>query len=156
MARSPARTAVHPTGNQNSPSQLYGPDGFIRPQRFVLSAFYALPFFQHNKSFVGATWGGWRLAGVLTIQSGDRLTLTTTTGHQRFWNHHGPRPDRGRLHLSGAEYIRRDRGSPDQLLQQELHHDGADHRRGRQGHHLWRLRESASSADLAKPIQIFL
>ncbi len=73
-----------PTGNQNSPSQLYGPDGFIRPQRFVFSSYYALPFFQHNKSFVGATLGGWRLAGVLTIQSGDRLTLTTTTATNVF------------------------------------------------------------------------
>jgi hypothetical protein len=71
-------------GNQNSPSQAYGPDGFIRDQRFVLSAFYALPFFQHNRSFVGTTLGGWRLAGVLTIQSGDRLTLTTNTSTNVF------------------------------------------------------------------------
>jgi hypothetical protein len=72
------------TGNQNSPSQLYGPDSFIRDQRFVLSAFYALPFFEHNKSFVGTVLGGWRLAGVLTIQSGDRLTLQTQTSTNVF------------------------------------------------------------------------
>ncbi len=72
------------TGNQNSPSQSYGPDSFIRDQRFVLSAFYALPFFEHNKSLVGATLGGWKLAGVLTIQSGDRLTLTTNTSTNVF------------------------------------------------------------------------
>jgi Carboxypeptidase regulatory-like domain/TonB-dependent Receptor Plug Domain len=72
------------TGNQNSPSQLYGPDSFIRDQRFVLSAYYALPFFAHNKSFVGATLGGWRLAGVLTLQSGDRLTLTNNTATNVF------------------------------------------------------------------------
>jgi hypothetical protein len=72
------------TGNQNSPSQLYGPDSFIRDQRFVLSAFYALPFFEHNKSFVGTVLGGWRLAGVLTIQSGSRLTLTNQTSTNVF------------------------------------------------------------------------
>jgi hypothetical protein len=72
------------TGNQNSPSQTYGPDGFIRDQRFVLSAFYALPFFEHNKSFVGTALGGWRLAGVLTIQSGDRLTPDDQTATNVF------------------------------------------------------------------------
>lgn len=72
------------TGNQNSPSQLYGPDSFIRDQRFVLSAFYSLPVFEHNKSFVGQTLGRWKLAGVLTIQSGQRLTLTTTTSTNLF------------------------------------------------------------------------
>ena len=72
------------TGNPNSPSSLYGPDSFIRDQRFVLSAFYALPFFAHNKSFVGAVLGGWRLSGVLTVQSGQRLSLTTTTATNIF------------------------------------------------------------------------
>lgn len=67
------------TGNQNSPSSLYGPDSFIRDQRFVLSAFYALPGPSNAKSFVGSALNGWRLSGVTTIQSGDRLTLTTTT-----------------------------------------------------------------------------
>ncbi len=71
-------------GNQNSPSLNYGPDSFIRPQRFVFSAFYALPFFQNNKSFVGAALGGWRLAGVLTIQSGQRLTPYTQTATNVF------------------------------------------------------------------------
>jgi hypothetical protein len=67
------------TGNQNSPSSRYGPDSFIRDQRFVLSAFYAIPGFANSKSFAGKTLGGWRLAGVTTIQSGQRLTLTTNT-----------------------------------------------------------------------------
>ena len=55
------------TGNQNSPSSRYGPDSFIRDQRFVLSAFYAIPGFANSKSFAGKTLGGWRLAGVTTI-----------------------------------------------------------------------------------------
>lgn len=67
-----------PTGTQNNPSNTYGPDGFIRDQRFVLSAVYALPLLE-KRGFVTQTLGGWRLASVVTVQSGDRLTLTTTT-----------------------------------------------------------------------------
>jgi len=73
-----------PTGDQNRPSQTYGPDGFIRDQRFVLSLFYAIPGFEHSKSLVGTVLGGWRVSGVTTIQSGDRLTLTTTTSTNLF------------------------------------------------------------------------
>lgn len=68
-----------PTGNQNSPSQDYGPDSFIRDQRFVLSSTYALPLLQGQNALVKGAVGGWRLGGVFTAQSGDRLTLTTTT-----------------------------------------------------------------------------
>jgi Carboxypeptidase regulatory-like domain/TonB-dependent Receptor Plug Domain len=72
------------TGDQNTRSQRYGPDSFIRDQRFVLSAVYAIPGFERNKSFVGAILGGWRLAGVTTIQTGQRLTLTTSTSTNVF------------------------------------------------------------------------
>ncbi len=73
-----------PTGDQNRPSQTYGPDGFIRDQRFVLSAVYALPLLQNHSLFIRSVLGSWQLGSVFTIQSGDRLTLTTTTATNVF------------------------------------------------------------------------
>ncbi|SPF35634.1 conserved exported hypothetical protein [Candidatus Sulfopaludibacter sp. SbA4] len=72
------------TGDQNSRTQRYGPDSFIRDQRFVMSAFYAIPGFANNKSLAGQVLGGWRLAGVVTVQAGQRLTLTTSTATNVF------------------------------------------------------------------------
>jgi hypothetical protein len=68
-----------PTGDQNRPSQTYGPDAFIRDQRFVFSAVYALPEFKGRGMFMETALGGWRLGSVVTVQSGQRLTLSTTT-----------------------------------------------------------------------------
>jgi Carboxypeptidase regulatory-like domain len=68
-----------PVGDQNRPSQTYGPDSFIRDQRFVLSGLYALPLLHDRNAFVRTALGGWRLGGVFTMQTGQRLTLTTTT-----------------------------------------------------------------------------
>ncbi len=67
-----------PVGPQNNPSNTYGPDGFIRDQRFVLSLVYALPSLE-NHAMARPVLGGWKLASVVTVQSGDRLTLTTST-----------------------------------------------------------------------------
>lgn len=67
-----------PVGTQTNPSDTYGPDGFIRDQRFVLSAVYALPSLQ-NHGMLKPVLGGWKLSSVVTVQSGDRLTLTTST-----------------------------------------------------------------------------
>ncbi len=68
-----------PVGDQNRPSQTYGPDGFIRDQRFVLSAVYATPRLQDRAFLIRGVLGAWSVSSVVTIQSGDRLTLTTTT-----------------------------------------------------------------------------
>ncbi|HTS26810.1 MAG TPA: carboxypeptidase-like regulatory domain-containing protein [Bryobacteraceae bacterium] len=87
------------TGDQNSRSQRYGPDSFIRDQRFVVSAFYALPGPANSKSLAGQVLGGWRLAGVVTVQAGQRLTLTTSTATNVF----GVTTDRVQLAL-GCTY----------------------------------------------------
>jgi hypothetical protein len=63
-------------GDQNSPSQRYGPDYFIRPHRFVANFTYQLPGPKDLRSFRGELLGGWMLAGVVTVQSGHPLTLT--------------------------------------------------------------------------------
>jgi len=72
------------TGNQNDPRQRYGPDSFVRDQRFVLSAVYALPGPKDAKSLLGEVLGGWQAGTVTTIQSGQRLTLTETNTNNAF------------------------------------------------------------------------
>jgi hypothetical protein len=81
------------TGDQNNPQQRYGPDGFVRDQRFVLSAVYALPGFKDKHSLVGEAFGGWQLGTVTTIQTGQRLTITGTNSNNVF----GITSDRGQL-----------------------------------------------------------
>jgi hypothetical protein len=63
-------------GDQNNPRARYGPDGFIRPQRFVLSYLYNLPGPKNHLSPSGRLLAGWGIRGVTTIQSGQRLNLT--------------------------------------------------------------------------------
>jgi len=65
-------------GNQNDPRARYGPDYYIRPQRFVVSYVYAPPFFQHSGALVRNTLGGWKIAGVTTIQAGHPLGVLDT------------------------------------------------------------------------------
>jgi hypothetical protein len=65
-----------PTGNQNDPRARYGPDGFVRPQRFVLSYQYDLPGPANKSSLRGRTLAGWGVAGVTTIQAGQFMTIT--------------------------------------------------------------------------------
>jgi hypothetical protein len=65
-------------GDNNNPRADYGPDSFVRPHRFVFSAVYELPGPSNRHSLVGQTLGGWKLAGVTTIQSGHRLSLASS------------------------------------------------------------------------------
>jgi hypothetical protein len=62
-------------GDNNNPRADYGPDWFVRPQRLVVSAVYALPGPGNRRSLLGEALGGWKLAGVTTIQSGHLLPL---------------------------------------------------------------------------------
>ena len=65
-------------GNQFTARQTnYGPEGFIRPQRLVISYSYQLPHPTNLSSFAGKTLGGWMASGVTTIQSGHQLTAVT-------------------------------------------------------------------------------
>ncbi len=65
-------------GDQNSARANYGPDGFIRPQRLVISYVYDFPAPASSSSLKGRALGGWSVAGVTTFQNGQRLTLTDT------------------------------------------------------------------------------
>jgi TonB-dependent Receptor Plug Domain len=62
-------------GDNNNPRTDYGPDSFIRPHRFVLSAVYDFPGPSDLHSLRGQLLGGWKVTGVETIQSGHRLPL---------------------------------------------------------------------------------
>jgi len=62
-------------GNQNVQSARYGPDLFVRPQRFVVSYVYAPPFFEHRGALLRNTLSGWKIAGVTTIQDGHPLAV---------------------------------------------------------------------------------
>ncbi|HEV2304731.1 MAG TPA: carboxypeptidase-like regulatory domain-containing protein [Candidatus Acidoferrales bacterium] len=64
-------------GNQNDPKSRYGPDGFVRPQRLVISYLYNLPGPHNEFSLGGRFLAGWGVSGITTIQSGEPLTLTT-------------------------------------------------------------------------------
>ena len=71
-------------GDQNNPGARYGWDGFVRPHRFVFSGVYELPGFRNQRSGVNKLLGGWSVAGVATIQSGQRLTVTATNAQNVF------------------------------------------------------------------------
>jgi hypothetical protein len=54
----------------------YGPDNFIRPQRFVFSGAYQTPGLSGQNALVKRTLGDWTLSGVVTLQDGHLLTIT--------------------------------------------------------------------------------
>ncbi|MGD0416650.1 MAG: carboxypeptidase-like regulatory domain-containing protein [Terriglobales bacterium] len=65
-------------GNQYLQSARYGPDLFVRPQRFVASYVYAPPYFEHRGALLRNTLSGWKIAGVTTIQNGHPLAVQNT------------------------------------------------------------------------------
>lgn len=71
-------------GNNNDPRSNYGPDAFVRPHRFVLSGVYELPGPRNHRSLAGQFLANWKLAGVLTLQSGHLLPLINNTGTNAF------------------------------------------------------------------------
>jgi hypothetical protein len=60
-------------GDQNNLRAGYGPDPSMRPQRFVLSAFYALPGPGKAHPVLAYTLGGWNVSAVALAQSGHQL-----------------------------------------------------------------------------------
>ena len=83
-------------GDQNDPRSRYGPDGFVRPQRFVLSYQYDLPGPRNKTSLKGRALAGWAVAGVTTIQAGQFMTITETNSSNAF-GMDGPSQDRPQL-----------------------------------------------------------
>jgi hypothetical protein len=65
-------------GNQYDPRGRYGADPEVRPQRLIVSYVYELPFFKNSAALLHTTLGGWKIAGVTTIQSGHPLPVENT------------------------------------------------------------------------------
>jgi hypothetical protein len=74
-------------GDANNP--LYGPDGGIRPQRFVFSYVYSLPGPKNLRSVPGMFFGGWQLTGVTTYQAGQFLTITNNVNANNIYGDTG-------------------------------------------------------------------
>jgi len=64
--------------------QQYGPAGFNRPQRFVLSYSYQLPF-GNPKGALGYLAKGWLVSGVTTIQGGSPMSVYDTNGGTAYY-----------------------------------------------------------------------
>jgi hypothetical protein len=71
-------------GNQNDPRSRYGPTDYSRPHRFTFAGVYDLPRPKTEAGFAGHLLGGWELAGVLTIQAGQQITILDTNANNVF------------------------------------------------------------------------
>ena len=71
-------------GNQLDLRQHYGPDPFIRQNRFVLSYVYVIPSAVSATSALGRVVDGWSLSGVTTAQSGHLLTAVNTAPNNAY------------------------------------------------------------------------
>lgn len=80
-------------GNQRDDGSRRGPSSASRPHRFVASWVYDLPRRQSAGALVSALANGWSVAGVLTAQSGQPLTLTGTNSN----NVYGITSDRAQI-----------------------------------------------------------
>ena len=68
-----------PTGDQTqlrAHESGYGPDYNIRPERFVLSAYYALPSPWKSHPIAANTLGGWSIATATVVQDGQQSSIT--------------------------------------------------------------------------------
>jgi len=66
--------------NQTDARASRGLSDFDRRQRFVTSAVYQLPFFEHANGLTHAVAGGWEASGVLVLQSGAPFTVYDPAG----------------------------------------------------------------------------
>lgn len=76
--------ALGPSGDQNAQrahQSGYGPDPWMRPQRFVLSAYYALPSPAKSHALLANTFGGWSVATATVVQAGQELSLSYTDSY---------------------------------------------------------------------------
>ena len=67
------------SNDANNTAQQYGPSWFNRPNRFIINYSYDLPFGKHTGA-LDKLLGGWNLAGVTTIQSGDSFSIMDSSG----------------------------------------------------------------------------
>jgi hypothetical protein len=78
----PPGAVLFGTSNSNNPlnlTQQYGLAAWNRPQRFVISYVYNLPY-KNTHGFTGKVLSGWSLSGVTTIQDGLPFWITDGGG----------------------------------------------------------------------------
>ncbi len=83
-ASSPGATAAESNVPQNvrnifSDTGEWAHSSFDHRHQFVLSGVYQLPFFQGTGGMSEAVLGGWRINGILTMQSGSPFTINLGT-----------------------------------------------------------------------------
>ena len=66
----------------NAPGYEKGECGYDRPQRLIVNFLYSLPRFQSGRGVFGEVLSHWGVAGVITAQSGNPITLTDSRGGQ--------------------------------------------------------------------------
>jgi hypothetical protein len=65
--------------------QQYAPSNFNRPQRFVLSYSYQLPFGNPKGALLGYLAKGWQVTGVTTIQGGQPMSVYNEAGGSAYY-----------------------------------------------------------------------
>ena len=97
-------------GDQNSPRQRWGRSNFDRTHRLVLSTTWAAP--SPSRGISRAVLGGWDLSGIVTIQSGNALTIADTNSE----NVYGISEDRAQLSNGCSQSQLVNRGSVESNL----------------------------------------
>ena len=104
-----------PTGDQTqlrAHESGYGPDYNIRPQRFVLSAYYALPSPGKSRRFLATTLGGWSIATATVVQDGQQSSIT----FNNIYNAYGITSDRASYAPGCSARNVATKGSPSQRV----------------------------------------
>jgi hypothetical protein len=70
--------------NESTLNDSRGLSDFDRPQRFVVSYVYDLPFLRHSAGVTRAVLGGWQISGVTTVQSGLPFSIFDTASGTAF------------------------------------------------------------------------
>jgi len=81
-------TTSEATSFGSGDSNLLGPDynfsrglsRFDTRHRFTFYGTYQLPFFSHQKGFIGQALGGWQLSMVMKLVKGSPFTVTNSSG----------------------------------------------------------------------------
>jgi hypothetical protein len=67
------------SNDASNTAQQYGPSWYNRPNRFIISYSWDLPFGKHT-GYLNQVLNGWNVSGVTTIQSGDMFTVIDSSG----------------------------------------------------------------------------
>jgi hypothetical protein len=87
--------------NAYNPRAEYGPSEFNRTHVLTANFVYELPFFKNQKTWLGYTIGNWELSGIVSMNSGLPLTVTTSTFDKGFQGILGSSPAGARPNLVG-------------------------------------------------------